>query len=281
MKNLKKISALVVVCLIILSIITFSGSAVPGGDGSDTGTTGSSEFGDWEKFYSINKTVMQRHAHPRKLIKLPIFRQSEGYNSGVACVQSVLRYANYYFDIREDNLSGALGSDPEEGTKWYSIVNYLNSVRLNDEDTQWFRAEKREHMTVGDLMREIDEGHPVICHIQAWDWDENGEYSMNHDYSNEWECGHWVVAVGYSKASSNESENHANMLSDCIFFMDPSTSGNYTYITRDNLVQRWHGYTTDENNQRADMIQMGIVVDFCSGNQPDGEKYQDAFYGLM
>ena len=225
-----------------------------------------SEFGDWEKFYTYNKSIMQRHAHPRKLMRLPIIRQAANYTSGVACVQSVMRYADYCFDIREDNLKEALKATEADGTKWYNMVNYLNAVRLDDKEAQCFRARKEEHMTVDGLLDEIDQGHPVICAIQAWGYDENEEYTMDLDYSDEWECGHWVVAVGYNK--------------DNIFFMDPSTAGNYTYIPKDKLVARWHDYNVDENNQRYDSIQLGLIVEIC-GNKPEGERYHDAFYGLM
>lgn len=225
-----------------------------------------SQFGDWEKFYSVNKSIMQRHAHARQLMHLPIYRQSKNYTDGVACVQSILRYANYEFDIREDDLAKALNATEENGVKWHEIVNYLNAVRLNDANHQYFEAEKREHMTLDALRRELDEGHPVILAIQAWNWDENEEYSMDLDYTDEWECGHYVVAVGYDE--------------DSFFFMDPSTAGNYTYIPKDKLVARWHDYGIDENNHRYDLVQVGIVVKI-NVEEPDGERYRDAFYGLM
>ena len=225
-----------------------------------------SQFGDWEKFYSFNKEIMQRHAHARKLMHLPIYRQSKNYTDGVACVQSILRYASYEFDIREDNLAKALHATEKNGISWHAIADYLNKVRLNDTGIQWFEAEKREHLTIGELRSELDEVHPVILAIQAWNWDENEQYSMDLDYTEEWECGHYVVAVGYDE--------------DSFFFMDPSTAGNYTYIPKDKLPARWHDYNFDENNQHYDMEKLGIVVKI-NVEEPDGERYRDAFYGLM
>ncbi|MDO4199616.1 MAG: C39 family peptidase [Clostridia bacterium] len=224
-----------------------------------------SQFGDWEKFYSFNKEILE-HTHSKKLMKLPIYRQASNYTSGVACVLSILRYTSYEFDIREDNLKEALHATEENGTEWYDIVDYLNAVRLNDTDHQYFKVEKKENMTVDDLIKEIKKGHPVICAIQAWNWDENGKYSMDLDYSNEWECGHWVIAIGY--------------LRDNIIFMDPSTAGNYTYIPKDKLVARWHDYNVDENNQRYDIVQCGLVVKI-DVKKPDCEKHADHLYGLM
>ena len=256
MNKFKKIFAIISICLIAVCSTTVAIKSVKA----------ESEFGDWNLFYGINQSIMQRHAHPRKLLNVPIYRQSAIGNSGVSCVASILRYAKYDFDIREDNLARALGVTEEDGADPYKMIAYLNAVRYNDENNQCFAAEKRENMTVDDLKKALDKGNPVICDIQAWNWDENEEYSMDLDYSNEWECGHWVVAIGYNN--------------DNIFFMDPSTAGNYTYIPKDQLLARWHNYHIDGNGQRYDTIQMGIIVKY-NGGEPDCERYKDAFYGLM
>lgn len=223
-----------------------------------------SRFGDWEKFYSFNKEILE-HTHSKKMMKLPIFRQGTNYTCGAACVLSILRYTSYEFDIREDYMIEALHATEEDGVNWINIMNYLNAVRLNDMDHQYFEVTKKEHMTVDDLLKEIKKGHPVLCDIQAWNCDENEEYSMDLDYSQEWECGHWVIAIGY--------------LRDNIIFMDPSTAANYTYIPKDKLVARWHDYDIIDG-QRCDAIQLGLVVKI-NVDKPDGEKHADHLYGLM
>lgn len=224
-----------------------------------------SQFGGNEKFYTCNKAILE-HTHSKKLMKLPICRQASDYTCGVACVRSLLRYTKYDFDIREDNLKIALKADEDNGTKWYNIANYLKAVRLDDTNHKYFEVEKREHMTVEDLIKEIKKGHPVMCAIQAWNWDENEQYTMDLDYSKEWECGHWVIAIGY--------------LRDNIIFMDPSTEANYTYIPKDKLVARWHDYNVDENNKRYDAIQLGLIIKI-NVKKPDGEKHAGHIYGLM
>ncbi len=223
-----------------------------------------SEFGDWEQFYSINKSILE-HTHCKKLLKLPIYRQATSYTCGAACVLSILRYAKYDFGIREDGIAEALHATEEDGVNWLNIMNYLNAVRLDETDHQYFEVEKREHMTVNDLVKEIKKGHPVLCDIQAWNWDENEEYTMDLDYSNEWECGHWVIAVGY--------------LRDHIIFMDPSTGANYTYIPKNKLVSRWRDYDYI-NGERYDAIQLGLVVKI-NMDKPDCEKHAGHLYGLM
>lgn len=67
-----------------------------------------------------------------KLIKLPLYRQSHNFTCGVACVSSVLRYAGYDFDTREDRLLWELEATPENGTNYMKITEYLESVRTED-----------------------------------------------------------------------------------------------------------------------------------------------------
>lgn len=223
-------------------------------------------YGDWEQFYTYNKAILKRPKY-KKLIKLPRFRQSTNYGCGVACVNSLLRYANDDFDISPGDLEKALHSNPDTGTKWNNMVNYLNAVRLDKSKHRYFTAEKREGMTIKDLMHEIAQNHPVICAIQAWNWDPDTEdYTMDLDYTNDWESGHWAIAIGYDD--------------DNIFFMDPSTAANYTYIPKNKLMARWHDYNVDDNNQRYDVVQCGIVVKINVA-KPDCVKHAKHLYGLM
>ena len=226
---------------------------------------GESPFGDWEYFYSYNKEILT-NIFPKKFMRVPTYRQGTYYTCGVACVQSILRYTSYEFDIREDNLIEALGSNDSEGTHAENIVNYLNAVRLNDEEKQYFNAEIRKNMSIEDLEKELRKNNLVICALQAWNWDENYEYRIDLDYINEWECGHYAIAIGYDK--------------DNIFFMDPSTSGSYTFIPKKYLDARWHDYDGAELTEESKVEHAGIVVKINVKN-PDGEKYANAFYALM
>jgi predicted double-glycine peptidase len=74
-------------------------------------------------------------------------------------------------------------------------------------------------MRLDDLRDFIDKGEPVIVLIQAW-----AESPV--DYSRDWEDGHYVVAIGYDR--------------DNVYFMDPSTLGNYTYLPNREFFDRWH-----------------------------------------
>lgn len=260
MNKFKRVFAVVLSCL----IAAFSGIGMIGVRAEDGNAV--SEFDDWEYFYDMDKSILQHHAHPKKLLRLPLFRQAESYACGVACVLSLLRYVNCDFDIREDVLAAALGSNEEEGTKKGQMIGYLNAVRYGNAENSWFNAEFRQGMTIDDLKREIDNGHPVICAIQAWNWDEDGYYRIDLDYHDEWECGHWAIAIGYNR--------------DNIFFMDPSTAANYTYISNERLMERWHDYEGAIRTPDTEVIQAGIVVELCGSEQPDCERYKDVFYKL-
>lgn len=179
------------------------------------------------------------------ILRLPLIRQSTDYTCGVACVQSILRYAGYDFDIREDRLAEILKADPEQGTGYHNIVEYLNSVRYCareegssavSDGVQVFQAEDKVNISVTQLMGYIDEGKPVICALQAW-----GNAGDTGDYRNVWDEGHYVIAIGYDE--------------DNIIFMDPSTMGAYTYIPKAELPARWH----DEDSS-ARLDHFGIIV---------------------
>lgn len=175
-------------------------------------------------------TVAPITAKPTVLIPVPLTRQGRDYTCGVACVQSLLRYAGYAFDVREELLIEPLGATPENGTPLSGIVGFLNQVRRpaegGKESEPVMRAELRQNMTIADLTRHLDEGNPVVCLIQAWWADADGQANFGYNYADEWEDGHYVIAVGYDQ--------------ERIYFMDPSLAGNYGYIPRSTLDTRWH-----------------------------------------
>ncbi len=194
------------------------------------------------------------HDRPTALIRLPLVRQARDNTCGVACVQSLLRYAGPEFDLREDLLIPKVGTD-ESGTPVDGMVNFLNRVRLrgdtvagegDDAGTPIFTAEFAENLTVEDLIRHIDQGRPVICLFQAWSENAEGQYEIERDYRRIWASGHYAIAVGYDARR--------------LYFMDPSTMGSYTYIPRDEFTARWHGVgdITEEGVERLERA--GIIV---------------------
>jgi predicted double-glycine peptidase len=184
-------------------------------------------------------------AQPTKMMHIPLVRQGRDYTCGVSCVQSLMRYAGYEFDVREEVLLERLGVD-ESGTPIPGMVDFLNNLRRSDEKNAVASATVRENMTITELIQFLDSGKPVICAIQAWQTNDSGGYELDCDYSRIWSSGHYVVAIGYDP--------------ERIYFMDPSTMGSYAYIPRAELDARWHcaGEMTPEGIERLEHT--GIVV---------------------
>jgi ABC-type bacteriocin/lantibiotic exporter with double-glycine peptidase domain len=78
--------------------------------------------------------------------------------------------------------------------------------------------------TLEELQRVLDQGKPALVSLQAW-------RSTPVDYRDDWDDGHWAVAVGYDR--------------ERIYFMDPSTLGNYTFIPTEEFLDRWHDADMD------------------------------------
>lgn len=152
----------------------------------------------------------------QKLIKVPITRQATDYTCGVAAVQSVVGY--YGEDFREHILAQEMRSNCAQGTDYKNIARFGRrhgySVKVN------------KNITLDVLKKIIDSGTPPICLIQAWT-----DHKANN-YATDWDDGHYVVAIGY------DAKN--------IYFMDPSTLGNYTFIPTDEFLKRWHDRTPAE-----------------------------------
>lgn len=175
------------------------------------------------------------------LIEVPQTRQSTPYTCGAAAVQSILAYNG--FSIREDVLAGKMGSTPERGTDPHSMMACMREYGIV--------ANIEENMTMSRLRAHIGAGRPVICFLQAWNDDPGFDYAAG------WEDGHYAIAIGYDATS--------------VYFMDPSTLGNYTYIPNDQLLKRWHD--GDEEHQ---VYQAGIVV-----TNPGPSYRRDAFLPML
>jgi ABC-type bacteriocin/lantibiotic exporter with double-glycine peptidase domain len=146
------------------------------------------------------------------LIRVPRTRQARDYTCGAAVTQSILGY--WGEDMNEGEVAVAIHSDPEVGTPPHTMITFLES--------KGFTVREHHGMSLADLERLLDAKKPVMLLIQAWP----GAEAKAHDWKNDWDDGHWVVAVGYDAAN--------------VYFMDPSTLGNYTYIKKPEFLDRWH-----------------------------------------
>jgi len=161
---------------------------------------------------------------PANIIRIPMTRQATNYTCGVAALQSVLMF--YGDEFLESDLAKLLKANPQEGTAYAEMKRFSESKGYN--------VQVYKDMKVSDLKRLLDAGKPVICLIQAWP-----ERKVN--YKTDWDDGHYVVAIGYDDGN--------------VYFMDPSTLGNYTYIPTDEFLVRWH-----DTDSKVKLNHFGMVV---------------------
>ncbi len=162
---------------------------------------------------------------PRNIIRIPMTRQSTDYTCGVAALQSLLAY--FGDEVREDTLCKSLKSNPQEGTNYQAMVAYAKG--------RGYDVRVRTKMSISALKKLIDDRKPVICLIQAW-------AERKVDYSQDWDDGHYVVAIGY------DAKN--------FYFMDPSTLGNYAFIPIREFEQRWH-----DTDSKVRLVHFGMVLE--------------------
>jgi len=157
----------------------------------------------------------QRVSLPKKLLRVPLARQSTNWTCGVAALQALLRYFGLDLDIREDNLCKELKAGPDHGTRYVEIMRVAKERGLV--------VEERRGKTIDELKQDVDKGTPVLVCYQAWVEPEGDE---TRDWSERWDDGHYSVVVGYDD--------------ERLFFMDPSTLGSYAYIPYGEFEARWH-----------------------------------------
>lgn len=169
----------------------------------------------------------------RVWVPVPLCRQMDLNSCGVAAVQSVMHYWNAGQDgngPRQATLAGECGTT-ENGTDYRAMLAYARK--------QGFVAESRTNMTVEGLTESVRAGVPVIVAFQAWSDNPTVEC-----YSTNWSEGHYAVVMGYDDRN--------------LYFMDPSTLGNYTFIPREEFLARWHDETAAEPVER--LVRFGLIL---------------------
>jgi len=78
----------------------------------------------------------------------------------------------------------------------------------------------KDGLSLNDLKRQINLGHPVILLVQAW------QDAAGAKWAEDTKDGHYVVAIGYDRQN--------------LYVMDPATSGNYAFIPLQEFADRWH-----------------------------------------
>jgi ABC-type bacteriocin/lantibiotic exporter with double-glycine peptidase domain len=164
------------------------------------------------------KNFLLEKITPKVKLDFPEFRQIYNYDCGVTALQQVLVY--YGIEKREDELINMLDTKKEDGTKLSKMINVSKYFGLE--------AEIIKNSSIKEIKKLIDNGIPPILSLQAWKNFSNKNYNWKNDYDD----GHYAVAIGYND--------------NTIFFEDPSSVVR-TYLTFDELEDRWHDL--DDNNK--------------------------------
>lgn len=214
---------------------------------------------------------------PGTFLPVPLVRQSRNFTCGAAAVQGILGY--FGEDFREAQLERILGTHPFHGTAVGKILEFWTA--MGDPERQralrgiWGSEElpdatapdgsgpempfvryrfqtfgrRERYDPVGPpvpdcppaaaerllppyaleedggwpaVRRALDRGWPVLVALQAW-------ARSPADYGGvRWDSGHYAVVVGYDD--------------ERVYFMDPSSTGNYVWLSRDQFLARWYDY---------------------------------------
>ena len=155
-----------------------------------------------------------------KFIDVPNLRQYGDYTCGTTCVQMLMNYL--YPQIGDKNLStyeNDLGTTAENGTSPQQIYDYFKSQGVD--------VEKKENISIEELISLIDSGDPVMICIQAWSdkYNTTDPNALDHAYLAD---GHWVICVGYKKIADGYQ----------FYFNDPACVG-HCLMSQSDLDARW------------------------------------------
>jgi hypothetical protein len=222
---------------------------------------------------SLNNLLAHSGMPHVRFLPVPMVHQAQDLAGAAAALRSLLVF--WGDDINEATLTRLLKSDPSGGTSYHDVVQMLTAMNDPQQRQQMLAfadtkdaknlpasppavapetftielhaglstkirkvAEANEvnvpadGMTAGELEAAIEAGHPVLVMLQAW-----GKPTADTTYLDDSGHGHFVVAMGFDKKN--------------FFFMDPATTGNYTYIPKDKLAERWHDVDTHQENGKA------------------------------
>jgi predicted double-glycine peptidase len=153
------------------------------------------------------------------LINLHNTRQTFDFDCGAKALQTVLAY--YGVDVREDILIRQLGAG-KDGTRVEQMVAIATA--------RGFQVETREHMSIMELKKYVDNGNPVIVLLQAW----ADRVMTIKDWQEDYDDGHYAIVIGYVKT--------------IWIFEDPS-SFRRTWLKEHEFLARWHDLDADRDHK--------------------------------
>lgn len=148
-------------------------------------------------------------------VQVPDTHQFTDTTCGASSLLAVCCYygvAGAVSRAEEDKIVAVSGMNPTAGSDPEHLVRAAKAYGLVWEEQEW--------MSVRRLQAHLDDRKPVVVMLQAC-------YELP-SYRNEWDCGHWVVAIGYDAKR--------------VYFEDPEIDGHRGYLSYADLADRWHDY---------------------------------------
>ncbi len=159
-------------------------------------------------------------------------RQSTEYSCGASALRSVLSY--WGKDVDEAELMQLLGTTPEEGTYPENIVGGARALG--------FEAEAKENLTLDEVKRFTDDGHPMIALAQVWRSQRESPAAPAED----WDNGHYIVVLGVDK--------------DHVYYQDPYIRMGKVFVPRPLFEEHWHQAMGGDIGKNPKLRHLGIFV---------------------
>lgn len=159
---------------------------------------------------------------PSNLLTFPHAIQTYDHDCGAAVLQGVLLY--YGIEVRKQVLFKHAKTNKKVGTLIRGMLRTLEHYDLKHDSRV---------MTLDDLKSYLDKKIPVILFMQGGTPDPKEDFEDFDD-------SHWVVAIGIDKSN--------------VYLEDPYAYSR-VYLSRDELLQRWHG-----QEKKVRHVHHGIAV---------------------
>lgn len=166
---------------------------------------------------------------PADALAVPAVEQETDYSCGPATLLAVLRYWHKPVGS-EHELYASLHTTAKDGTEPYRLEAVARARGLE--------AQYRVGVTVDELRAALAAGTTVILDLQAW-------RDTRRPWRDDWDDGHYVVLLAMDGAR--------------LYVMDPSSDTGFSWLTIDELLERWHDFEV-RDGQRRNLSHMAVLV---------------------
>lgn len=161
--------------------------------------------------------------------------QKSNYDCGPAALRAIAKLFGY--NNGQDDLIDKTDADKRKGSHPEDLLMVAHELGM--------KAVAKKNMTLESLLKQIREGRPVICAIQAWAHKDKcpNRGRLEYEYK-QLKHGHYVVAMGYDEKY--------------IYFEDPSIkNGKRGKLKYDEFLNRWYDKNSSTNKKQP---HLGIII---------------------